>query len=199
MFPQIMAETIRQIGIFGGSFNPIHYGHIALARQLLNELALSEVWFVVSPLNPFKARATDLLDDGFRLSLVEAALADEKGMCASDCEFRLPKPSYMWNTLQHLSAAHPECRFTLLIGADNWIAFHRWAHWQDILAHYRIAVYPREDCPIRPDSLPPHVHLLESRLYPVSSTEIRQRVRDGLSIHGLVPPQIEQRVEQLYR
>ena len=194
-----MEPPVRQIGVFGGSFNPIHVGHIALARQLLTTLRLDEVWFVVSPLNPFKTTASDLLDDHLRYQMVALALRDEPGLRASDCEFHLPRPSYMYNTLCHLSARYPSARFTLLIGADNWLAFDRWVHAQDIVAQYRVAVYPREGYEVRPESLPPHVVYVPSSLYPVSSTLIRQRVRAGQSVAALVPPAILALVQRYYQ
>lgn len=187
-----------KIGIFGGSFNPIHCGHVQLARQLRHELALDEVWLVVSPLNPFKVQSTDLLADDLRLLMVRTAVAEVAGLEASDVEFALPKPSYMWNTLQYLSHAHPEHSYTLLIGADNWQSFERWAHWQDILANYSVAIYPRPEYPIDESSLPSDVCLLHAQLFPVSSTAIRQLVAAGKPITGLVPEATEPMVRQLY-
>ena len=110
-------------GIFGGSFNPIHNGHIALAKHILLLAGLDEIWFVVSPQNPFKSTDSDLLADHFRLELTRLALADEPHLVANDYEFRLPKPSYMWHTLQAMSYDYPNRTFTLLIGADNWMRF----------------------------------------------------------------------------
>ena len=177
------------IGIFGGSFNPIHNGHIELARRLLALARLDEVWFVVSPQNPFK-RGERLLDDDLRLRMVELALADEPRMKASDCEFRLPRPSYMWLTLQSLSQAHPDCEFVLLIGADNWARFTEWRAWRDILAAYRIVVYPREGSPLQADALPPGVSLADTGLVPGSSTEVRRLLAAGRPLEGLVPPAV---------
>ena len=117
----------KRIGIFGGSFNPVHTGHICLARQILTAVSLDGIWFMVSPLNPFKQDFTDLLPDDVRLELTREALKDEPCMLASDYEFSLPRPSYMWNTLAHLSYDYPQYSFTLIVGADTWLAFDRWA------------------------------------------------------------------------
>lgn len=184
------------IGIFGGSFNPIHNGHIELARRLLALARLDEVWFVVSPQNPFK-RGERLLDDDLRLRMVELALADEPRMKASDCEFRLPRPSYMWLTLQSLSQAHPDCEFVLLIGADNWARFTEWRAWRDILAHHRVVVYPREGVQVDAATLPPGVTLADTGLVPGSSTEVRRRLAEGQPITGLVPKVVEEMLEKV--
>lgn len=189
----------HDIGIFGGSFNPIHVGHIGLARHIMLTLGLDEVWFLVSPLNPFKKTACDLLDDATRLRIAQEALADHPRLVASDYEFRLPKPSYTWNTLAHLKADYPSHRFTLIIGADNWAAFDRWAKPEYILANCDIAVYARADSPVDATALPPNVHLVDAGLYQVSSTEIRRRVRDGEPIDGLVPRRVVEIVEDSYR
>ena len=117
-----------KIGIFGGSFNPIHTGHVALAQAVLKQCELDEVWLMVSPLNPLKRNDSDLLDDSLRYQLARKALEGINGVKACDYEFRLPKPSYTWNTLQQLSKDFPDHRFCLLIGGDNWAHFERWRH-----------------------------------------------------------------------
>lgn len=180
----------KKVGIYGGSFNPIHRGHIALARQMLRKAHLDEVWFLVSPLNPFKQASTDLLDDQTRLQLTRQALADEPRLVASDYEFHLPRPSYSWDTLQALSRDYPEHEFVLVIGADNWLAFDRWYHAEDILDSYPIVIYPREGCPIDAATLPPTVQLVKTRLYNVSSTDIRRRIREGRPVRRLLPPAV---------
>lgn len=189
---------MKQIGVFGGSFNPIHTGHIHLARQILRKAHLDEVWFMVSPLNPFKKTSTDLLDDHLRLQMAEKALKDEKGLVASDYEFHLPKPSYTWSTLQHLTEDYPDFKFSLIIGADNWQVFDKWAKPDFILSHYNIIVYPREGYAIDRSAMPDNVTLVDTELYPVSSTEIRQKVRNNESIDGLVPECIASLVKQYY-
>lgn len=189
----------RRTGIFGGSFNPIHNGHIALARHILSRAGLDEIWFMVSPLNPFKAAASDLLPDHLRLDLAHRALATEPQLRASDYEFHLPRPSYTCNTLRHLAADYPDRDFVLVIGADNWLSFHRWAEPQYILDHHAIVVYPRTGSPIDAATLPHGVCLVDTPLYPMSSTDIRHRIKAGHPIDTLVPPSIAPLVQQYYR
>lgn len=180
---------MKSVGIFGGSFNPIHTGHIALAKSLCEKAELDEVWFMVSPMNPFKKAATDLLDDQLRLEMVKKALEGEPQLQACDYEFHLPKPSYTWHTLQAISQDFSDIRFTLLIGGDNWAAFDKWYHHDDILAHYPIVVYPRKGSDI--GEVPEGVTIVETPLLNISSTEIRHHIAKGESIHGMVPESIE--------
>lgn len=186
----------KKVGIFGGSFNPIHTGHIALAKSLCQQAGLDEVWLMVSPMNPFKKEATDLLTDKLRLEMAEQAIADEPKLKACDYEFHMPKPSYTWNTLQALSQDFPHVSFTLLIGGDNWASFDKWFHHKDILSHYPIVVYPRKGCDI--GKVPSGVTIVETPLLNISSTEIRQRIKEGKSIHGMVPDCIEPLAMQYY-
>ncbi|MBR4920324.1 MAG: nicotinate (nicotinamide) nucleotide adenylyltransferase [Prevotella sp.] len=180
---------MRKIGIFGGSFNPIHCGHIALAKEILRQTELDEIWLMVSPQNPLKREATDLLDDDLRFQLAKKALEGVEGIEASDYEFHLSKPSYTWHTLQALKRDYPDVTFSLVLGGDNWQRFERWYHWKDILRHHEVVVYPRED----------QRGTIEAELLPISSTEIRERVRKGESIEGLVPNNIIDDVKRLYR
>lgn len=182
-------------GIYGGSFNPIHNGHIALARHLLQEAELDEIWFVVSPQNPFKVQQQLLADDK-RLLLVRKALAPYPQLVASDFEFSLPRPSYMWHTLQSMSAQWPDRELHLIIGADNWLCFDRWYHADDIRSTYHIIIYPRQGYDIVPSALPQGVRLVNTPLYNVSSTEIRADVAAGRDISGKVPSTILSEVEK---
>ena len=187
-----------KIGIFGGSFNPIHTGHIALARQILTLSGLDEVWLMVSPQNPLKQGRSDLLDDQLRYQLARLALHGEEGIIASDYELHLPKPSYTWNTLEHLKEDFPDDTFTLIIGGDNWELFPRWYKADDILREHRIVVYPRRGSTLDRSTLPPSVAIAETELLDVSSTEIRRRISQRQSISGLVPAVIETLVSSVY-
>lgn len=188
----------RSIGLFGGSFNPIHIGHISLAKQLKQLAELDEIWFMVSPQNPLK-ESSDLLDEKLRFEMTEAALLGEEGLKACDYEFHLPRPSYTWNTLQQLSKDFPEHTFILLIGGDNWQNFHRWYRADDILNNHKIVVYPRRGCEIDTVSLPANVSVANTELLDISSTEIRGRVKRNESIETCVPKVIEPLVRKLYR
>ncbi len=187
----------KTIGIYGGSFNPIHMGHITLARQLLREGLLDEVWLMVSPQNPLKS-SSDLLPDEIRLEMAQKAVSEEEGLKVSDVEFHLPKPSYTWNTLQALRKEQPEVEWVLLIGSDNWDIFQRWYRHDDILREYKVLIYPREGSSIDPTTLPPHVSMAPTPLINISSTEIRKRVSEGASIEGMVPKIIENDVLRYY-
>jgi nicotinate-nucleotide adenylyltransferase len=180
---------MKKVAIFGGSFNPIHTGHIALAQAVQQQCGLDEVWLMVSPQNPLKRNDADLLDDSLRFEMAQKALEGVEGVKACDYEFHLPKPSYTWNTLQHLTKDYPDYTFTLLIGGDNWAHFQRWRHWKDILWHHDVIVYPRDE----------YQGTISVPLLNVSSTEIRQRVRAGESISGLVPACIISDVEKYYK
>lgn len=184
-------------GIFGGSFNPIHNGHISLAEELKRLAGLDEVWFVVSPQNPLK-RQTALLDDNKRMELVRTALEGRPGLTACDYEYRLPRPSYTWDTLQKISSDFPDRCLTLLIGADNWLLFDRWYRHDDILRNYRIAIYPRRGSTVEASSLPHGVSLVSTRMFDISSTIVRQRIRHGKPINGLVPDCIRETVIRYY-
>ena len=156
---------------------------------MLRQGALDEVWLMVSPQNPLK-QAADLLDDQLRLDMVRRAVARLPHIEACDHEFHMPRPSYMWNTLQSLSHDYADRQFALLIGADNWAVFDRWYHASDIVAHYPIAIYPRTGSPIDPTTLPPTVHLYDTGLYDISSTEVRAALKAGKDVSLMVPKAI---------
>lgn len=176
----------RRIGIFGGSFNPIHVGHIAIAEAVRDSGAVDEVWLMVSPRNPLKEQSS-LMPDTQRLRLAKNAVRNIEGVCASDFEFSLPRPSYTAITMQRLEDAYPYYQFSLLIGADNWTNFPRWYHYRDLLERYPIIIYPRQGFPINTAALPPSVTYIHMPLLNISSTQIRQMMANGEDITALVP------------
>ncbi len=169
------------IGIYGGSFNPIHIAHTSLAQSLLNQRYVDEVWFLVSPLNPLKqAVSPDILDYEQRLHLAHLATEGMHGVQISDFESNLPIPSYTINTLDALAQTYPQHTFSLIIGADNWEQFHRWHRWQEILKRYSLLVYRRPEYDI--DTIPVsnnHITIVDTPLYDISSTAIRKAIRNG--------------------
>lgn len=184
-------------GLYGGSFNPIHNGHIAIARQMIEKAGLDEVWFMVSPQNPLKERDT-LLDDAKRLEMARKALEGQPRLKACDYEFALPRPSYTWHTLQSLWRDYPDREFILMIGADNWAHFGRWYHADDIMRTCNILIYPRRGYDVDALSLPSCAQLVDTGLYDVSSTEIRQLIKEGRDVSRLVPADIVDMAEKYY-
>jgi len=167
-----------RIGIYGGSFNPIHFGHVGLAKWIIENTDLDELWLMVSPNNPLKP-AGILAPEEERLSAVRDAIKDIPGLKASDFEFSLPRPSYTANTLRALQQAYPDTEFTLIIGEDNLAIFHQWREYEYILANFRIFVYPRKSQDPFSNHQSPIFHhknikfLDSAPLFNISSTEIR--------------------------
>jgi len=182
---------MRKIGVFGGSFNPIHIGHVALARELCQSHMIDELWMLVSPLNPLKQGNPDIADYEERLEMARLALKDDASIKVSDFEATLPIPSYTYTTLHALANTYPEDEFHLVIGADNWLQFGNWYRGEDIVKEFRILMYARPGCDIDIETLPASVTLVNTHLYDISSTLVRQRAANGLSLSGLVPPDVE--------
>ena len=170
---------MKHIGLFFGSFNPIHVGHLIVANSMLELTDIDEVWFVVSPQNPLKERQT-LLADHHRMQMVRVAIDDNYKMRACDVEMHLPIPSYTVVTLAHLSEQHPDKRFSLIIGGDNLENFRRWRNYEYILEHYDLYVYPRPGChPEDELANHPHVHMVDVPMMDISSSYIRKQIEDG--------------------
>jgi nicotinate-nucleotide adenylyltransferase len=185
-------------GIFGGSFNPIHIGHLALANYLCEYSSLQEIWFMVSPHNPLKEQS-DLWDDALRLDLVQRAVADYPRFKASDFEFHLPRPSYMIHTLDALQAAYPDRCFALIIGADNWQVFPQWHRHEEILARHRVLIYPRRGFEVDTATLPDRVELVDTPLIEVSSTFIRQALKEGKDVRYFLHPAVYEAIKNTGR
>lgn len=175
--------------IFGGSFNPIHRGHIALADFVVQGGWTDEVWLLVSPQNPLKA-AAGLLPEQLRLALAQQATENYDRIKVSDFEFHLPRPSFTYKTLAALRESHPDRSFQILIGADNWSCFNRWAHHEELLRDYELLVYPREGYDIHTASLPPNVRFVPAPLFPFSSTQLREMLLRGEDLSGILPQEI---------
>ena len=175
--------------IFGGSFNPIHRGHIALADFVVQGGWTDEVWLLVSPQNPLKA-AAGLLPEQLRLALARQATENYDRIKVSDFEFHLPRPSFTYKTLAALRESHPDRSFQILIGADNWLCFDRWAHHEELLRDYELLVYPRQGYDIHTASLPPNVRFVPAPLFPFSSTQLREMLLRGEDLSGILPQEI---------
>ena len=190
---------MKKVGIFGGSYNPIHIGHLALANYLCEFGDLDEIWFMVSPQNPFKAHSSDLWDDQLRLELVRLAVEEYPKFHASDFEFHLSRPSYMVNTLEKLREAHPDREFTLIIGADNWVSFPRWKDADIIMAHHPLIIYPRPGYEIDESTLPANIRLVNTPLLEVSSTFIRESLAQGKDVRYFLHPKVWERISCIFK
>lgn len=183
------------VGLFFGSFNPIHTGHLIVANVMATSTDLEQVWFVVSPHNPFK-KAHNLLHEFDRLDLVEKAIADNARLKATDIEFSMPRPSYTIDTLARLSEKFPQHTFRLIIGEDNLEAFPNWKNHEQILEHYGLYVYRRPRAVESPLKQNPNVRLIDAPLLDISATYIRDCIRTRRSIRYMVPDDVAQLIER---
>ena len=173
-------------GLYFGSFNPIHIGHLAIANFMVELSELDQLWFVVSPQNPLKEKKS-LLQDYHRLEMVRLAVEDDDRFRASDIEFKLPTPSYTIDTLTYLEEKHPGMQFQLVMGADGLRTFHKWKHAELIVEKYHRLIYPRPGTDKESASRLPNATLVNAPMMEISSSFIRQAVKEGKDVRHLVP------------
>lgn len=183
-----------KIGLYFGSFNPVHIGHLIIANYVLNETDLDKIWFVVSPQNPFKQNKS-LLNEYDRLHLMRTAIEDDPRMKASDIEFYLPKPSYTINTLTYLKEKYPEQDFYIIMGSDSFQNIDKWKNYEMIINNYKLYVYQRKGFDLKNSNNSETIKLLDAPLLEISATNIRQLVKQGKSIRYMVPEKIREEIE----
>lgn len=183
-----------KIGLYFGSFNPIHTGHLIIANHVLNETELQKIWFIVTPQNPFKPSST-LLNEYDRLYLVQKAVESDARLRASDIEFSLPKPSFTAHTLSYLAEKYPSHEFVLIMGSDSFLNIEKWKNASFILNNYAILVYQRPgfDVTVRDYN---KLIVLDAPLLQISATHIREAVKQNKSIRYLVPNVVAEEIEK---
>ncbi len=182
------------IGLYFGSFNPVHNGHLIIAKHILNSKLVNKVWLVVSPQNPFK-KTNGLLNEFHRLHLINIAADGEKNLTASNIEFSLPKPSYTINTLIYLKEKYPDATFTIIMGSDGFQNLDKWKNGDVIIRDYDILVYKRPGFEIE-TTFGARVTILDAPLLQISSTHIRSLIKEGKSIRYLVPDIVKEEIEK---
>ncbi len=189
-------KRLVRTGLFFGSFNPVHNGHMAIAEYILEFTDLEQLWFVVSPQNPLKRKDT-LLDDHHRLEMVYRAIGDDPRFRVSDIEFRMPKPSYTVDTLSYLSEKYPERLFSLILGADNLLSFNKWKNCEILVQKYKRYVYPRygvADSEIVKDQ---NIELVPAPRIEISSSFIREAIAAGKKVKYFLPGPVYEYIDEM--
>ncbi len=184
-----------KVGLYFGSFNPIHIGHMAIANYMVDFTDMDQVWFVVSPQNPFKERKT-LLADHHRLALVERALGNDERFRASDIEYRMPTPSFTIDTLAWLSEKYPSNQFVIIMGSDGLPSFSKWKNAEEIRKNYKRYVYPRPGYPVDPQARE-NMEVVDAPLIEISSSFIRKAIGEGRDVRHFLPPAVWQYIEEM--
>ena len=182
-----------KIGLYFGSFNPVHIGHLIIGSYVANNTDVDQVWFVISPHNPLKKSST-LLNEYHRLHLVQLAIDQDEQLKASNIEFKLPRPSYTIDTLTYLSEKYPNYSFTVIMGSDSFQNISRWKNYEQILNNYSIYVYLRPGFEVKTTTA--NVKILKAPLLEISSTEIRETIKAGKSIRYLVPEKVQEEIDR---
>lgn len=186
-----------KVGLFFGSFNPIHVGHMVIANHMLAHSDLDRIWFVVSPHNPLKEK-NSLLHERQRLQMVTMAIGDNNKMKASNIEFELPQPSYTINTLAYLKEKHPNNDFALIMGSDNLEGFHKWKNYEEILKNYELYVYPRPNSKTNELLKHKNVKMINAPLMEISSTAIRNAVKEKKDVRYFVPADVWEYIREMH-
>ncbi len=190
-------NKIKKTGLFFGSFNPIHVGHLIIASYMVESTDLEEVWFVISPQNPLKNKST-LLQDYHRLAMVRIAVEDEKRLKVSDIEFHLSRPSYTVTTLTALQEKYPNKAFCPIMGSDNLLTFHKWKNYKEILKYHQLYVYPRPNYPVENMSNPIPYKLTDAPLMEISSSMIRKMIAAGKDVRFLLTEKVYAYVKEMH-
>lgn len=185
-----------KIGLFFGSFNPVHSGHMVIAGYMAEFTDLDQVWLVVSPHNPLKIKDS-LLQDYHRMSLVKIAIGDFRKLKASDIEFKLPRPSYTINTLTYLFEKHPNHKFVLILGSDNLESFKKWKNYEQILEQVELYVYPRKDNPGGELLKHSKVKVITAPVMELSSSFIRQAIKDKKDVRYMMPEKVWEYIDEM--
>jgi nicotinate-nucleotide adenylyltransferase len=176
-------------GLFFGSFNPIHQGHLMIANYMVEYTDIHQVWFIVSPHNPLKEKSS-LLEDYHRLAMANIALEGDSRFRASNIEFHLPQPSYTIDTLTYLTEKYPEKEFALICGSDNLPTFSKWKNYEAILNQYHLYIYPRPKIEASSFDDHLHVHFTQAPLIEISSSFIRQGIKEGKNLRQFLPEKV---------
>jgi len=192
-----MSKQARKTGLFFGSFNPIHIGHLIIGEYMVENTDLDEVWFVVSPHNPLKEKNT-LLADHHRLAMANLAIEDDPKLKSCNIEFNLPQPSYTIDTLTYLQEKYPQHRFVLISGTDIFPTFHKWKNYQELLRQYQLYIYNRPG--YNPGEYADHesISFFQAPLMEISASFIRQSIKEGKEVKYMLPEKVNTYIQEMH-